>query len=59
MYFKISDTNRGKKGFTVMVISIVVVHKQAVQRSFKNRQCHVNNISIHLEHNHEQDEKKS
>ena len=58
MYFKISDTNRGKKSFTVMAIYIVAVHKQAVQRSFKNKQCHVNNISIHLEHNHEQDEKK-
>ena len=58
MYFKISDTNRGKKSFTVMAIYIVAVHKQAVQSSFKNRQCHVNNISIHLEHNHEQDEKK-
>ena len=40
-----------------MAIYIVAVHKQAVQRSFKNRQCHVNNISIHIEHNHEQDEK--
>ena len=55
MYFKIFDTNRGMKSFTVMVIYIVAVHKQAVQRSFKNRH---NNISIHLEHNHEQDEKK-
>ena len=58
MCFEISYTNRGKKSFTVMAIYIVAVHKQAVQRSFKNRQCHVNNISIHLEHNHEQDEKK-
>ena len=33
MYFKISDTNRGKKNFTY----IVAVHKQEVQRSFKNR----------------------
>ena len=58
MYFKKSDTNRGKKSFTVMATYIVAVHKQAVQRSFKNRQCHDNNISIHLEHNHEQEEKK-
>ena len=58
MCFKISDTNRGKKSFTVMAFYIVAVHKQAVQRSFKNRQCHVNNISMHLEHNHEQDGKK-
>ena len=58
MYLKKSDTNRGKKSFTVMAIYIVAVHKQALQRSFKNRQCHVNNISIHLEHSHEQDEKK-
>ena len=58
MYFKISDTHKGNKSFTVMAIYIVAVHKQAVQRSFQNRQCHVYNISIHLEHNHEQDEKK-
>ena len=40
-----------------MAIYILAVHKKEVQRSFKNRQCHVNNISINLEHNHEQDEK--
>ena len=50
MYLKISDTNRGKKSFTVTAIYIVAVHRQAVQRSFKNRQCHVNNISIRIEH---------
>ena len=57
MYFKISDTNRGKKNLHLMAIYIVALHKQRVQRSFKNRPCHVNNISINLEHNHEQDEK--
>ena len=41
-----------------MAIYIVAVHKQEVQRSFKNRQCHVNNILLNLEHNHEQDEKR-
>ena len=40
-----------------MAIYILAVHKKEVQRSFRNRQCHVNNISINLEHNHEQYEK--
>ena len=40
-----------------MAIYNVAVLKQEVQRSFKNRQCNVNNISINLEQNHEQDEK--
>ena len=40
-----------------MVIYILAVHKKEVQGSFKNKQCHVNNISINQEHNHGQDEK--
>ena len=40
-----------------MAIYIVALHKQGLQRSVKNRPCHVNNISINLEHNHEEDEK--
>ena len=49
MYFKASH---------VMAIYIMAVHKQEAQRSFKNNQCHVNKLSINLEHNDEQDEKK-
>ena len=55
MYFKISDTKRGKKSFTCD--GYLCRGELVVQRSFKNRQCHVNNIPIILEHNDEQDEK--
>ena len=47
-----------RKASHVMAIYIVAAHKQEAQIPCKNRQCHVNNISINLEHNDEQDEKK-
>ena len=37
---------------------IVAVYEQEMQRSFKNRQCNVNNEFHNLEQKHEQDEKK-
>ena len=47
-----------RKALHLMAIYIVALHKQGVQMSIKNRPCHVKNISINLEHNHEPGENK-
>ena len=59
MYFKISGTKRGKKTFTCDGYFNISWRRTNKKCKYRIRtQCHVNNISINLEHNDEQDEKK-